>query len=136
LIFVLGVLLIVYLSWKSNPNLKELEFIPDWLSNWTDQDRNNRRRTAVPFVGLGLFTGVQLIFLKQTRLFRWILAWVILALIVCIAEAGQYFFPSRTPDIKDFMWGSAGAGVGLVIPVIAWQSISTIKTIFRENTNE
>ncbi|KKM87203.1 hypothetical protein LCGC14_1271260, partial [marine sediment metagenome] len=45
-ICVLGILVIFGLSWVPNPNLKELEMLPSWLTNWTDDYSNSRIRTA------------------------------------------------------------------------------------------
>lgn len=133
LIFALGVLLIVFLSWKSNPNLNELEFIPDWLSNWADHDQNSQTRTAVPLIGLGIYTSVTLIYMKLIHWYNWGLAWATLTLIVCIAEGGQFLLPSRTPDIKDVFWGGLGAGIGLAVPLVLWQLIVMLKTFLNES---
>ncbi|CAM4198170.1 VanZ family protein [Zobellia nedashkovskayae] len=129
LLFIVGLFLILFLSWKTNPNLKESAFIPTWLSEWTDQIRNNRRRTAVPFVGLGLLIGLYLVIIKRVRFWVWFYTWGALCIIVIIAEAGQYFLPSRSPDIKDVIWGSIGAIGGLLTSFLGWQITHIIKTI-------
>tara|TARA_R110002167_G_scaffold84156_11_gene228759 strand:+ start:7087 stop:7521 length:435 start_codon:yes stop_codon:yes gene_type:complete len=128
LLFAIGVFLIFFLSWKANPNLNETVFIPDWLSDWTDQSRNSRRRTAVPFVGLSILVAVYLISIKKTKLVFWLLAWFCLGIIVTIAEAGQYFLPARRVDIKDIIWGGIGAGIGLCLSFVVWQFFRLFKT--------
>ncbi|WP_166521574.1 VanZ family protein [Zobellia amurskyensis] len=127
ILFIVGVSAILFLSWKTNPNLKELPFIPEWLSDWTDQVRNNRRRTAVPFIGLGLLTGFYLISIKRTTLSFWIYVWAILFIIVCLAEAGQYFLPSRSLDLKDVIWGVIGSTVGLAVTFTGLYAVRLLK---------
>ena len=119
-LFFIGVFMIFFLSWKTDPNLKELPFIPEWLSDWTDNVHNDRRRTGVPFVGLGLLAGMYLIYIQRTKLFYWGLVWIVLGLVVVIAEAVQYFLPSRSMDIKDILWGWVGSLIGLGLPFVVW----------------
>ncbi|SDE96045.1 VanZ family protein [Cellulophaga baltica] len=123
-LFALGIALIFLFSWKTNPNVGEYSFLPDWLINWADQYRNNRKRTGVPFIFLGFLAGAYLIYIKQKSLRFWILTGVILVLTVIIAELGQYFIPSRDPDPKDVLWGSIGAGIGL-LPIFIFYKITT-----------
>lgn len=49
ILFVVGVFLIFFLSWKTDPHLKEFALIPEWLANWTDDDQNNQIRTGILF---------------------------------------------------------------------------------------
>ena len=114
LICIIGILLILGLSWQSDPNLKGLPFIPSWLYNWTDSYKNATIRTAVPFVGLSLVIGIWLS-LKKASFNKFILAWFILIGVVVLAELGQYFIPSRDADIKDVFWGMVGSFIGLGI---------------------
>ena len=123
-LFAIGIALIFLFSWKTNPNVGEYSFLPDWLINWADQYRNNRKRTGVPFIFLGFLAGAYLIYIKQKSLRFWILTGVILVLTVIIAELGQYFIPSRDPDPKDVLWGSIGAGIGL-LPIFIFNKITT-----------
>ncbi len=127
LLFAFGVFLIFFLSWKANPNLKETPFIPEWLSNWADYSHNNQRRTGVPFMGLGLLAGIYFIYSKRTAPVNWIFAWLILGIVVCMAEVGQYFIPARSLDMKDVFWGGLGAGIGLLFPYFAWLLIRMLK---------
>ena len=132
-LFSIGVFCILFLSWKTNPNLKELPFIPNWLSDWTDQVRNNRRRTAVPFVGLGLLSGLYLFIIKRTALWFWIYAWLILLIVVCLAEVVQYFLPSRSLDMKDIIWGTTGAAIGLSTSFLIWIIARALKRLKYRN---
>ena len=130
-LFFIGVFMIFFLSWKTDPNLKELPFIPEWLSDWTDNVHNDRRRTGVPFVGLGLLAGMYLIYIQRTKLFYWGLVWIVLGLVVVIAEAVQYFLPSRSMDIKDILWGWVGSLIGLGLPFVVWY----VNKIFKKNSH-
>ncbi|WP_025613913.1 VanZ family protein [Cellulophaga baltica] len=123
-LFSFGIFLIFLFSWKTNPNVGEYTFLPDWLIEWADQIRNNRKRTGVPFIFLGFLAGAYLIYIKQKSLRFWILTGLILVLTVIIAELGQYFIPSRDPDPKDVLWGSIGAGLGL-LPIFIFYKITT-----------
>lgn len=114
-LLVVGIVLILLLSWKMNPNVGEYQFLPDWLSTWADRLSNNQKRTAVPFLGLGIVAGVLLLFLQNRTWITWLYTWGILNFIVMVAEFGQYFIPSRQPDMKDVFWGISGSGVGLLI---------------------
>lgn len=134
-LFAFGIFSILFLSWKADPNLKELLFIPDWLSNWTDQMRNSRRRTAVPFIGLGLLAALYIIYIERTAMVFWFSTWLILVMIACLAEAGQYFLPARSVDIKDIIWGGIGAGIGLLVPYFVWQLVRRFKTIKFDKKN-
>ena len=136
LLFAFGVFLIFFLSWKTNPNLKETLFIPEWLSSWTDHAGNGKRRTAVPFIGLGLLVGAYMIYRKRTALVFWFFAWLVLVFIVGVAEVGQYFLPARHVDIKDIFWGGIGAWIGLMFAFFAWQLVCILNTIHFGNKKE
>lgn len=127
ILFFIGVLLIFFLSWKTDPNLKELPFIPEWLSDWTDSVRNDRRRTGVPFIGLGLLAGMYLMYIRRTKMFYWGLVLCILGFVVIIAEVVQYFLPSRSMDVKDMFWGGIGSAIGLGLPFVVWYIQKSIK---------
>ncbi|ADV48456.1 hypothetical protein Celal_1139 [Cellulophaga algicola DSM 14237] len=124
-LFCFGIFLVFLFSWKTNPNVGEYTFLPDWLIDWADQFKNNRKRTAVPFVFLGFLAGLYLIYIKKKSLRFWFLTGIILVLTVVIAELGQYFIPSRDPDPKDVLWGSIGAGLGL-LPLFIFDKIITL----------
>lgn len=120
ILFLIGAFLILFLSWKVDPNLKETPLIPKWVSDWTDEMRNDRKRTGVPFIGLGILLGGYLVYVRKTSINNWSIAWLILITLVGVAEVGQYFLPSRSPDIEDIIWGGLGAGIGLALPLFTW----------------
>lgn len=126
-LFTIGSLLVFYLSWKTNPNVGELSYVPAWLAHWADEVHNNRMRTAVPFVFLGLLYGIYLVLLKIPNLKSWLLGWVLLSGIVLLAEWGQYFLPSRSPDFKDVLWGIFGAAAGLGLMYLLSKSYHLLK---------
>lgn len=117
-LLVVGIVLVLVLSWKMNPNVGEYHFLPDWLSAWADRLSNNQKRTAVPFLGLGIVAGVFLLLLQNRTSLAWLYTLGILTLIVMVAEFGQYFIPSRQPDMKDVFWGISGSALGLLIPFL------------------
>ncbi|MBD0850780.1 VanZ family protein [Maribacter arenosus] len=123
----IGIVLVFFLSWKTNPNLKGMPFIPGWLSDWADSVHNDRKRTGVPFIGLGLLVGSYLIYVQRTKPLYWLLVWSSLCLVVLIAEGVQYFLPSRSMDGKDIIWGILGSSVGLGLPFFTWHIVKSFK---------
>lgn len=107
-----GAGLVLYLSWRTHPRMEDVWFIPDWISAWADERRNDTLRTAVPFVALGWLVGGWLTW--QRRPWRqWLWAWAALVGLVIVAEIGQVFMPERSFDLGDIGWGAAGALLGL-----------------------
>lgn len=107
-----GAGLVLYLSWRTHPRMEDVGFIPEWVSAWADERRNDTLRTAVPFVALGWLAGGWL--WGQRRPWRqWPWAWAALVLLVIVAEVGQLFRPERSFDPADIGWGAAGALLGL-----------------------
>jgi glycopeptide antibiotics resistance protein len=128
IIILTGISLVFLLSWKSNPNVSEFNLIPKWISKWADNNKNNRIRTGIPFLLLGPIISIYLKFyLKNIRLNVYILIFIILLSIVCIAELGQYFIPSRQPDIKDVIWGGIGATLGLAFIYVGDKLLTKLK---------
>ncbi|WP_149304358.1 VanZ family protein [Pareuzebyella sediminis] len=113
-LFILGILLILGLSWRSDPNLKGLPFMPLWIYSWADTYRFSAIRTAVPFLGLGTIIGFWLL-IRKASFFQFVMAWAILIGVVTVAELGQYFIPSRDVDLKDIFWGGIGGFSGLAV---------------------
>lgn len=108
---------IVYFSWIPSPRLTEVSWLPSWVSKWADE--NERLRTAVPFVGLGLVIGVA--FIHQQQLWRkgWWQWWIILTGLAAGVELGQLALPRRVFDLIDIFWGSAGGGFGILAAFLA-----------------
>ena len=101
------IIIIFYLSWVRNPNFDQLSVIPNWLNRWSNL--HGQLRTAVPFIPLG--------FLLNTYKKKWYISltgFLICLIVVIIAELGQFFIPTRYPDIIDVFFGVLGAVLGMV----------------------
>lgn len=107
-----GAGLVLYLSWRAHPRMEDVSFIPNWVSAWADERRNDTLRTAVPFVALGWLVGGWLWGQGQTWR-QWLKAWAALVALVVVAEVGQLFQDERSFDLADIGWGAAGALLGL-----------------------
>jgi hypothetical protein len=104
--------LVLYLSWRSQPSMGLVWFMPQWLAHWADERANDAIRTAVPLVLLGVLVGIPLAW--QNRAWtRWVASWAAMTGLVSLAEFGQLFLPHRSFDPLDIAWGAAGALVGL-----------------------
>ncbi len=110
---VVGVAVVFYFSWIPEPRLGLSNYVPAWLSAWTDKDTNMNLRTAIPFVFLGLLVAVWLLRTHQPW-YQWVTGWLLLVAVVVIAEAGQLLLPLRHFDWGDIGWGAAGAAAGLL----------------------
>jgi glycopeptide antibiotics resistance protein len=93
---------IFYLSWLPNGNLGKGSFLPQWLLDWSNINYNVR--TAFPFLALGY-----LLALNQ----KVYVAFSVCMIIVCLAEAGQWYLPGRHPDLMDVLYGAFGALIGI-----------------------
>jgi hypothetical protein len=63
--------LVLYLSWRSQPSMGLVWFMPQWLAHWADERANDAIRTAVPLVLLGVLVGIPLAW--QNRAWtRWV----------------------------------------------------------------
>ncbi|TGE04304.1 VanZ family protein [Hymenobacter fodinae] len=113
----IGTLLVLYLSWLPLPKLSSLWFMPGWLGQWADADRNDKIRTGIPFVFLGLLVGAWLI-AEEHPWPWWGMAFTSLVAVVVIAELGQLFLPQRFFDWGDIGWGVVGAAAGLGLAAI------------------
>jgi hypothetical protein len=113
----IGTLLVFYLSWLPLPKLSPLWFIPSWLGKWADADSNDRIRTGIPFVFLGLVVGAWLAAEGQLW-YRWGMALLMLSAVVVIAELGQLFLPQRFFDWGDILWGIVGGATGLAAAAV------------------
>lgn len=122
----IGMLLVLYLSWVSSPAIGKMVFMPSWISSWVDSYRFGAVRTAVPLVALGVLAGMYLNYEKKTVRW-WYAVWILLSLLVLLAELGQHFRPMRRFDIRDIFWGSSGAALGLHIVFFLKEVKSYIK---------
>ena len=110
---IISIFVLLYFSWISSPKFSLNAMVPDWVSNWTDKRENENIRTGVPMICLGLITGI-LLNLKKAKTNWWILSWVLMVLLVFLAEFGQLFIKLRSFDFKDIAWGTLGATIGLL----------------------
>jgi hypothetical protein len=114
--------LVLYLSWRSQPSMGLVWFMPHWLAHWADERANDALRTAVPLVLLGMLVGIPLAW--QNRSWRrWLASWAAMTGLVSLAEFGQLFLPHRAFDPRDIAWGAAGALAGLA-------AIALVKGVF------
>lgn len=115
LILVIGI--VFYFSWLPDPSLVSESYLPQWILNWSNQNYN--LRTAIPFIAIGFLLEVynndrnsdeQ----NDNRNLNFIQNIVIAAIIVCIAEGGQFLIKRRNPDLMDVFYGIAGSIVGIL----------------------
>lgn len=104
--------LVFLLSWLPSPHLSKYGFLPGGLAYWTDAGANMNKRTAIPLIFLGIFSGIWLQITRQ-EWYWWIFMWVGLVIVVFIAEAGQLALPKRHFDWGDVVWGALGAFGGM-----------------------
>ncbi|CAM3419312.1 VanZ family protein [Flavobacterium chungbukense] len=105
---------VFYFSWLSDPSFMEESYLPVWLLNWSNKYYN--LRTAIPFLALGFlleiyteyngFNNNKKLNFKQNIVFA--------AIIVCVAEGGQFIIQRRNPDLMDVFYGIAGSIIGAV----------------------
>jgi len=116
LVFLVGA--VFYLSWLPNPRLEGETYLPLWLRNWSNTSFN--ARTAIPFVFLGFllqaWQGIIVPTPGKKKALR-LLAFntFIAAMVVCLAEGGQFFILDRHPDFMDVGYGILGSLVGSVL---------------------
>lgn len=113
LLLVIGA--VFYYSWLPDPNMKSENYLPQWLLNWSNKNFNVR--TAIPFVPFGYLLEAYS-FRKNSknknvnRRFVFIQNLGIAAVVVTIAECGQFLIKNRSPDLMDIYFGIIGSLVG------------------------
>lgn len=119
ILLTLGVLIVLALSWKPEPYLKNLPFLPASFLQWADRQENGNIRTAIPFAVLGLLAGTWLA-LQRAPWRHW--GWILVAGIglLLLSETGQWFLPHRHADLGDIGWGSLGLLAGMGLPAIVY----------------
>ena len=120
---VLVVALVLYLSWIPDPLMGKVNFIPDWISRWADEEIFEDIRTGVPLLILGFCVGLLPIVGPTENISRWAIAGLMLTALVVLAELGQLFLPKRAFSWDDIGWGSGGALLGLSLAAIAKDNI-------------
>ncbi|CAA6696205.1 MULTISPECIES: hypothetical protein [unclassified Lentimonas] len=119
--FIFGCLLISYLSLRSSPILMEINWIPNWLSQWADANGNGERRTSVPFFALSGYLTLEAMFaFKECRALPWMI-WALAAYalfgLLCLTEFIQIWLPERTASWADIGWGTLGIAGG-ALPLV------------------
>lgn len=116
LLFVVGT--IFYFSWLPDPSFKNETYIPNWLLNWSNQHYN--LRTAIPFVALGFLLEASTQRkssneINHNKNLNFMQKFGIVAIIVCIAEGGQFLIQKRSQDLMDVIYGILGSLIGAFV---------------------
>jgi glycopeptide antibiotics resistance protein len=109
---------VFYFSWLPDPTFKNETYLPKWLVDWSNNNYN--LRTAVPFVGLGFllesYSQQKVSNKNNYTLFFGLLKNITLAaVIVLVAEAGQFFIQHRNQDLADVFYGILGSLSGALL---------------------
>jgi glycopeptide antibiotics resistance protein len=106
---------VFYFSWLPSPDLGTETYLPSWLRDWSNYYYN--LRTAVPFIAIGFLLEMAsriknpfAHFERNRQLFIQNIS--ISAVVVCIAEGGQFLIQNRSPDGMDVFFGILGSGIG------------------------
>lgn len=118
---VLGLLLLVivvvfYFSWLPDPGFTNQTYLPNWLLRWSNHYYN--LRTAVPFLALGFLLEAYTHHLSLNEINRdlnFVQNIGISAIIVCVAEGGQFLIQRRSPDLSDVFYGILGSLAGALV---------------------
>ncbi|MBZ4033611.1 VanZ family protein [Flavobacterium sp. 17A] len=107
--------IVFYFSWISDPSLSSETYLPRWLLNWSNHYYN--LRTAVPFLAVGFLLEIYTDHIGSTdvnynKSLNFIQNIVIAAIIVCVAEGGQFVIQRRSPDLMDVFYGVLGSLTG------------------------
>jgi hypothetical protein len=106
---------VFYFSWLPSPDLDTETYLPCWLRDWSNYYYN--LRTAVPFVSIGFLLEVSRgqNSRNRTSTKRHQISFQnigIAAVVVCIAEGGQFLLQNRNPDWMDVFFGIIGSAIG------------------------
>jgi VanZ family protein len=113
LLFILISGSILYFSWVPNSNLSSLNWLPWWLTSWTDKEENSNIRTSVPMFLWGFFACY--IFRIEKNSFKKIIGFSLLGFaLLLLAEGVQRFLPNRIADWGDVFWGCVGLFSGIL----------------------
>lgn len=114
LVFLIGA--VFYFSWLTDPSLQSETYLPEWLISKSNEYYN--LRTALPFVAVGflLETYSQLMSSNamDNKKSTFIQNLGISAIVVFLAEGGQFFQQTRNPDLMDVYFGIMGSLVGAI----------------------
>lgn len=107
--------LFCFLSWRTDPDLGTLSWMPNWIAEWTDIVENSNKRTAVPMFFLACFSGLLLVSYDKSAPGIWLSVFFLLNAFVVLVELCQALLPKRTPDFLDVVWGGFGSLLGLTL---------------------
>ena len=117
----LGVGLIFYYSWLPDHNMTSETYLPKWLLDWSNKHYN--LRTAIPFVFFGFLLEeyshsktVSKMEINKNLIFIQNIA--VAALVVSIAECGQFLIINRSPDLMDIYFGIIGSLIGGLVHIL------------------
>jgi hypothetical protein len=121
-VYLLLLLTILYFSLRSSPSLREVWWLPEWLSAWAD--RHGELRTAVPYCAAGLLCPWLLTRnqaraagcshpIRDGRLTLSLWAAVSLFALLLFTEGAQLVLPNRVTSLDDVAWGALGIVVGV-----------------------
>ncbi|MBB4802497.1 hypothetical protein HNP37_002570 [Flavobacterium nitrogenifigens] len=115
LLTVIGI--VFYFSWLSDPSLSSETYLPRWLLNWSNHYYN--LRTAVPFFAVGFLLEIYTEHrgasdVNYNKNLNFIQNIIIAAIIVCVAEGGQFVIQRRSPDLMDVFYGVIGSFTGAI----------------------
>ena len=122
---------IFYYSWIHNPGLETETYLPLWIRKWSNEYYN--LRTAIPFVILGylleVWQGLSNTAATANRFAFRLKTVIIIAVVVCLAEGGQFFIATRQPDFRDVFFGISGGVLGYLM----YHLIQKINFLFSKN---
>jgi hypothetical protein len=122
---------IFYYSWIHNPGLETETYLPLWIRKWSNEYYN--LRTAVPFVVLGylleVWQGLSNAAATTNKSSFLLKTVIITAVVVCLAEGGQFFIATRQPDFRDVFFGISGGILGCLV----YHLIQKINFLFSKN---
>lgn len=106
---------VFYYSWLPSPDFSNESYLPTWLVRWSNYYYN--LRTALPFLVIGFlvesYTYQGAIVEKEKNVILLYLRNLgFSAIIVCLAEGGQFLIQGRSPDLKDVFFGVLGSIIG------------------------
>jgi hypothetical protein len=120
--YLLLLLAILYLSLRGSPSLREVCWLPEWLSAWAD--RHGELRTAVPYCAAGLLCPWLLTRnqarptgrshpIGHGRLAPSLWAAASLFALLLLTEGAQLVLPNRLASLADIALGTLGIVVGV-----------------------